>query len=287
MGRLIRFFSLLMIVALAGCSSLAGRQPVEEIAKPVDVPAANTNSPTPAAVEHDLNVFAAASLTGAFMEIGREFEAAHPGVKVNFNFAGSQILRMQIEQGAQADVFASADHKNMERLVAENLVNQGTRDDFATNKLIVILPAGNPADLKSLSDLAKIGVKIVLADESVPAGNYARQVLAKMNLNSVYGTGYSDKVMANIVSNETDVKQVVAKVELGEADAGIVYISDAIAAPDLRTISIPDQFNVIASYPMAVLKNSSHADLARAFTVYVLSPAGQSILSRWGFEAAH
>lgn len=233
-----------------------------------------------------LVVFAAASLTGAFQEIGQSFEAANPGVRVSFNFAGSQILRTQLEQGAVADVFASADQKNMDLLVAENLVVADAIQQFATNSLIVIIPANNPGSVQSLADLARPGLKLVLADASVPAGGYARQVLAKMSQDATYGADFNTKVLSNVVSNETDVKQVVTKVELGEADAGIVYVTDAVAAPGLLTLTIPDNLNVIASYPIAVLTTSPEPDLAKAFEIYVTSPSGQAILAKWGFGPA-
>jgi molybdate transport system substrate-binding protein len=232
---------------------------------------------------HNLTVFAAASLTGAFKEIGTKFESANPGVKVRFNFAGSQILRTQIEQGALADVFASADHKNMDTLMAENLILTNTYHDFATNQMVVILPADNPGNVQTFGDLAKPNLKLVLADASVPAGNYARQIINKVSTDFAFGSDFSTKVLANVVSNETDVKQVVAKVELGEADAGIVYASDKVAAPNLATLPIPDEYNVIAFYPIAVLTDAPEPILARSFEDYVRSPAGQAILQKWGF----
>ncbi len=225
-------------------------------------------------------------MTGAFGDIGKAFEAAHPGVTVTFNFAGSQALRTQIEQGASADVFASADRKNMDTMVGEHLIAGGKYQDFASNLLVVILPPKNPANIRSLQDLAMPGIKLDLADSSVPVGNYARHSLANLSQDAAYGSDYSTKVLANVVSNETDVKQVVSKVDLGEADAGIVYVTDAQAASDLKTIPIPKAFNVIAKYPIAVLARSANADLAAAFIAYVLSPDGQAVLTKWGFVPA-
>ncbi len=248
-------------------------------AEPVIAPAAT-------AAHRTLTVFAAASLTGAFTEIGKNFEAANPGVTVTFNFAGSQALRTQIEQGASADVFASADHKNMDAMISENLVAGGKYQDFASNLLVVILPPGNPASIQTLQDLARPGIKLDLADSSVPVGNYARQALTNLSQDPAYGSDYSTQVLANVVSNETDVKQVVAKVDLGEADAGIVYVTDAQAAPDLKTIAIPKDFNVVASYPIAVVDKSHNTDLAASFIAYVLSPDGQAVLKKWGFAPA-
>jgi molybdate transport system substrate-binding protein len=232
-------------------------------------------------VEQELIVFAAASLAEAFTDLGQAFEDSHPGVGVVFNFAGSQALRTQIEEGAIADVFASASPGELERLVATGDVAPDAGHGFARNRLIVILPQDNPAWIAALGDLARPGVKIVLAAEEVPAGRYARQAL--INLNAAWGPGYAEAVLANVVSNEENVKQVVAKVSLGEADAGIVYATDALAEPSLPTVSIDDSYNVIASYPLAVLVGAPRADLAEDFVGFVLSPEGQAILGSFGF----
>ena len=228
-----------------------------------------------------LTVFAAASLTDAFEEMGQSFETSHPGVTIRFNFAGSQSLRTQIEQGALADVFASANSKEMDALAAGGFVNKDTPQIFLTNQLVIILPAANPAGLEKLEDLANPGIKLVLAGEDVPVGKYARQALEQMN--GQFGSDFKDKVLSNVVSNEDNVKQVVVKVQLGEADAGIVYISDVVAAPDLKSIEIPDGLNVIAEYPIAALSQSPVQDLAADFIAYVLSPEGQAVLQKWGF----
>jgi molybdate transport system substrate-binding protein len=282
-----RLSSLILLLAflLAACSAPATPAPtaVPPTEAPTQVP---TPAPTATAAPRTLTVFAAASLTGAFGEIGKAFEAANPGVTVTLNFAGSQTLRTQIEQGASADVFASADHKNMDTMVTESLIADGKYQDFANNLLVVILPPKNPANIQTLQDLAKPGIKLDLADASVPVGNYARQALTNLSKDATYGADYSTKVLANVVSNETDVKQVVSKVDLGEADAGIVYVTDAQAALDLKTIAIPDNFNVIAKYPIAVVAKSPNADLAASFVAYVISPDGQAILQKWGFAPA-
>jgi molybdate transport system substrate-binding protein len=229
-----------------------------------------------------LTVFAAASLTDAFTEMGKNFDTANPRVTTSFNFAGSQALRTQFEQGAVADVFASANTKEMNTLiVTDSLITKEASQLFLTNILLVILPPNNPANIQSLEDLSKPGIKVVLAAEEVPVGKYARQALD--NLSGLYGEGYKVAVLANVVSNEDNVKQVVTKVQLGEADAGIVYISDAVAAPDLKTIEIPADYNVVAKYPIAPLTAAKEPELAHAFIEYVLSPDGQSILKKWGF----
>jgi molybdate transport system substrate-binding protein len=239
--------------------------------------AAPTATPEP----KTLTIFAAASLTDAFKEIARNFEAANPGVTVEFNFAGSQTLRTQIEQGAPADIFASANKKEMDTLVTDNLVPADSVKNFLTNQLVVIMPANNPAGLTTLADLAKPGLKVVLAAKEVPAGNYALQVLDQ--LDATLGTGFKDKVLANVVSYENDVKQVLTKIQLGEADAGIVYSSDAVAAPDLKKIDLPAENNVVAQYPLAALTQSRNPELSQAFIAYILSTDGQAVLQKWGF----
>lgn len=233
---------------------------------------------------HTLTVYAAASLTEAFTEIGRAFEMEYPDVTVVFNFGGSQNLRTQIEQGAPADVFASANTKEMDTLVAQNFVESAAPQIFLTNQLVVILPKDNPAGITSLKDLSEANLKLVLAAEEVPAGRYACQVLE--NLNSMFGADYKDTVLANVVSNEDNIRQAVTKVQLGEADAGIVYLSDAVAAPELQRITIPAEVNVIAEYPIAPLLESANPELAEVFIAYVLSPAGQAALEKWGFTPA-
>lgn len=275
-----RFISILLLFGLflAGCGAAT---PV-----PTAVPATATEAPTAvpptATVEPvTLNVFAASSLTSAFTEIGKNFEAANPGVTVTLNFAGSQALRTQIEEGAPADVFASASGKEMDAVIEGKFVADGVKQVFLSNKLVVILPAANPADLEKLEDLVNPGVKIVLAAEEVPVGNYARQSLELMN--GSFGADFKDKVLANVVSNEDNVKQVVSKVQLGEADAGIAYISDIVASPDLKTIEIPTELNVVAKYPIAPLAASGNAKVAQAFVDYVLSTEGQAVLQKWGF----
>ena len=260
--------TLLLSIFLMACGAAA---------TPTLRPATPTAAPEP----RTLIVFAAASLTDAFSEIGEAFEVAYPGATVTFNFAGSQALRTQIEEGAPADVFASANTKEMDILVTGGFVAQDFPKIFLTNKLIVILPADNPAALEKLEDLTMPGIKLVLAAEEVPVGKYAHQALGQMN--NSFGIDFKDKVLANVVSNEDNVKQVVAKVQLGEADAGIVYTSDTIAAPDLKTIEIPIDLNIIAKYPIAPLAKSENAGLAAKFTEYVLSAEGQAVLQKWGF----
>jgi molybdate transport system substrate-binding protein len=228
-----------------------------------------------------LNVFAASSLTESFGVIKTQYEKAHPQVTIVYNFNGSQILAQQINSGANVDVFASADQTNMQKVASE--VN--TPQIFVKNRLTVITPASNPGKISSLQDLSRKGVKLVLAAPSVPVGKYALQVLDNMGKSSTYGPAYEGAVKANVVSQEDNVKAVVQKVQLGEADAGIVYTTDVTAAVahQVKFITIPDNYNVIASYPIAALKDSKHESDAQAFVNYVLSPAGQQVLVQYHF----
>src|SRR5690349_6050633 len=210
---------LLMAVCVAGCAPVATPTAAPTppatteapTSAPTEVPTqAATEAPTAGPQAQILNVFAAASLTNAFNEIGKNFEAANPGVTVTFNFAGSQALQTQIEQGAPADVFASASKTYMDMLVTDNYVTADVPQNFLTNKLVVILPANNPAGLAKLEDLARPNTKLVLAAEAVPVGKYALQALDLMD--AKFGTGYKTRVLANVVSQEDNVKQVVSKV---------------------------------------------------------------------------
>jgi molybdate transport system substrate-binding protein len=235
-----------------------------------------------------MTVFAAASLTESFGEIGAAFERRHPGIKVVFNFAGSQQLRSQLEQGALADVFASANPGEMDASVAAGVVRADSVRDFARNRLVVIYPRRNPAAIATLADLARPGVKIDLADPAVPAGKYTVQMLEATGIDAGLGPAFKSKVLANVVSREENVKSVVAKVRLGEADAGVVYATDAAgeAGKDLGVLSIPDAINQTASYPVGVAIKSGQPEAAAQFIQYLLSPDGQRVMQRHGFLPA-
>jgi molybdate transport system substrate-binding protein len=222
-----------------------------------------------------LTVFAASSLTGAFTQIGKDFEAAHAGTHVTFNFAASDDLSSQIESEGGADVFASASTKYMDAVSSK--VGVSGQVDFAQNQLVVIVPKSNPAGIKTFKDIAKSGVKLVLAEEGVPVGDYAREALTS--------AGIETQAMANVVSNEQDDASVVAKITSGEADAGIVYVSDVTAqvAPTVTAVPVPAAVNVIATYPVAVMKNADNATLGQQFVDYVSGPAGQATLKSFGF----
>ncbi|NTW03224.1 MAG: molybdate ABC transporter substrate-binding protein [Oscillochloris sp.] len=242
-----------------------------------------TDAPT-AAAGTTLNVFAAASLTDAFTEIATAFEAAHPGVTVTYNFAGSQQLATQINEGAPVDVFASANRKQMDAVITSSKVVSGTESVFAGNRLVLITPKENPAGIVSLKDLAKPNLKLVLADKSVPVGQYALDFLAKASALPEYTEAYSATVLANVVSYEDNVRTVLTKVSLGEGDAGIVYTTDAaLDADKLQQIIIPDELNSLAKYPIAALSDSASPELAQAFVDYVLSGEGQKVLETYGF----
>ena len=224
-----------------------------------------------------LTVFAASSLAEAFNEMASAFEAANPGVSVDLNFAGSSTLSTQILQGAPADVFASADEEQMERVAGEVA---GTPQRFAGNSLVVITPEGS--SLQTPEDLAKPGTLLVLAGPEVPAGRYALASLDK--LNALYGDGFSARVLENLVSEETNVRQVSAKVVLNEADAAIVYTTDAAVTEGIRTIDIPDAYNVKAAYTIAVVEESAQRELGERFLEFVLSDEGRAVLARHGFR---
>ncbi|HEY2437202.1 MAG TPA: molybdate ABC transporter substrate-binding protein, partial [Solirubrobacteraceae bacterium] len=216
----------------------------------------------------------AASLTDAFKALGASFQQAHPAVTVRFNFAGTPTLVTQIEQGAPADVFASADTTNMDKLKTDGYTS-GTPQVFAHNKLEIVVAPGNPKGITALADLAKPGVIYISAGPTVPGGKYAAQALQKAG------------VTVTPKSLETDVKSVVSKVELGEADAGIVYTTDVKAAGSKVTgVPIPDQYNVVATYPITTVKGTKDGAAAGAFVAYVLSAGGQATLGSYGFQHA-
>jgi molybdate transport system substrate-binding protein len=232
----------------------------------------------------DLTVFAAASLTDAFEAIEGDLESANPDLSITYNFGGSQALVTQLKEGAEADVFASANVAQMDAATAAGLI-AGDTTTFVRNRLAIVTPASNPAAIESAADLGKEGILLVLAQPEVPAGRYARESVCLMATDSAsYGAGFVERVAANVVSEEEDVRDVLAKVALGEADAGIVYVSDAVAAGDqIHVVDIPDDVNVIATYPVAILAGGDEV-LGSAFVAYLLSDEGQALLERYGFQ---
>jgi molybdate transport system substrate-binding protein len=254
---------------------------VAPTAAPTEAP---TAAPTKAAASGTLIVFAAASLTDAFEELATAFETANPGTDVVYNFAGSQQLSAQINEGAPADVFASANASQMRVAIEGTRVVSGTQKTFVRNRLVVITPSDNPAGIASLQDLAQPGLRLILADSVVPVGQYSLDFLAKASALPEYTESFSPTVLANVVSFEDNVRSVLTKVALGEGDAGIVYTTDAaLDADNIQQIDIPDELNTIASYPIAPIADSENPELAQAFIDYVLSPEGQQVLVKYGF----
>jgi molybdate transport system substrate-binding protein len=228
----------------------------------------------------EIVVFAAASLREVFQSVAQSFEKQYPKVKVRFNFAGSQDLRVQIEQGAKVDVFASADWKHMKFLVSKMMVVEPAV--FARNLPVVVVPKNNPAKLRSFADLPKATHLVVGATE-VPIGAYTDEIFVASA--KLYGEAFHQKILARIRSRELNVRQVLTKVVLGEADAGIVYKTDAQTVADrVQTMEIPAAINVVAEYPIAALKAAPEPELARAFVKLVLSKQGQAILADAGFS---
>lgn len=242
---------------------------------PRDGPDAGSGDSASAREGTDLVVSAASSLTEAFTAIGHAFDRANPGVTVTFNFGPSDGLAAQIDEGAPVDVFASASPTWMDAVEDDGPGVTG-RADFARNRLAILVPADNPAGIEDLHDLTEDRVQVVLAAEGVPAGDYARQVLEN--------AGISDAVLANVVSNEEDVKGVITKLIAGDADAGIAYVTDVTpdVADRISLIPIPDAVNVVATYPIAVVTGSQEADLAQNFVDHVLGD-GQRTLAAYGF----
>jgi len=276
---------LLIMLMVAACTP----QTTPAVLPIASTSASATQAPVPTTMgAKDLFVLAAASLTESFSELGKMFEARNPGVKVVFNFAGSQQLAQQLGQGSDADVFASASPKYMDAAVTSKRVNNADAKTFVKNRLVVIFPRDNPAGLKELKDLAKPGLKLDLADKSVPVGQYSLDFLDKAAKDSAFGATFKDDVLKNVVSYEENVKSVLTKVSLGEADAGIVYITDitADAAEKVGKLDIPDALNTIATYPIAPISDSKNAEMAKAFVALILSPEGQLVMAKYGFIPA-
>ncbi|RKN47300.1 molybdate ABC transporter substrate-binding protein [Streptomyces hoynatensis] len=218
-----------------------------------------------------LTVLAAASLTDVFDAAGEVYEEEHPGTTLRFSYGGSQDLVAQIRQGAPADVLATASTETMESLAGQT----DAPETFARNALTIVTPPDNPGQVASLADLADPGLRLVLAAEDVPAGHYGREILDRQHLE------------VSPDSEETDVRSVLSKVQLGEADAGLVYTTDAIAAGEdsVRAVPIPEDQNITAAYPAAALTGSEHHDAAAEFVAWLLSDEAQGLLRDAGFQA--
>ena len=230
-----------------------------------------------------LTVLAASSLTDAFGELAKKFEQENSGVTVKQSFESSATLLAQIQQGAPADVFASASEEEMGTAVEEGLT-KGKPEVFVKNREVVMVPKANPAGIRNFEDVAEPGVRLVLAEEGVPAADYALEILGKAD--EEYGPGFEKDVLSNVVSREADVRASVNRVVVGDADATFGYASDH--TPDIRdrveVVPIPPNLNIVATYPIAALKDAKEPDLARKWVDLVTGEEGQRVLDEWGFE---
>ena len=256
----------LAAIAVAGCSSSSSSSPASSPASS----SSSAASSSPATQTGTITVFAAASLMGTFTQLGKQFEAAHPGDTVKFSFGGSSTLATQITGGAPADVFASAAPANMDTVVSAG--DASSPKDFAKNTAEIAVPPSNPAKVTSVSDLAKSSVKVALCQPKVPCGVVASQVFKNA------------KVTVKPVTLQPDVKSVLTQVELGNVDAGMVYVTDVKAAgTKVKGVTIPSGQNASTLYPIATI-SSTHQAEAEAFVAYVLSPAGEQVLTAAGFQ---
>ncbi len=232
-----------------------------------------------------LTVFAAASLTNAFTEAGQVFTTANPDVTVTFSFAGSQELATQISEGAPADIFASANQKQMEATIDSGRINPDAPQPFVQNRLVIIVPEDNPVGITTLADLTNEGVQLVFAAAEVPVGQYTLDFLTQATESGDFSASYQTDVLANVVSYEQNVRAVLTKISLGEGSAGIVYASDVVGAEAAQVIriEIPDALNTVAQYPIAPLNDSKNGDAAAQFIAFILSAEGQAILVQYGF----
>jgi molybdate transport system substrate-binding protein len=272
--------TLLCLVLAAACGSSAEQSPVPSSSPPAASSARASSPAGPAAVH--LTIFAAASLAGVLDDVKEAYTAGHPGTTLTISTDSSAALVTQIEQGAPADVFLSADTTNAQKLVSGGF-STGEAVVFASNKLVIIAPADNPAGVSSPSDLAKPGLKIIAALDEVPITTYAKQLVANLAKEPDYPTGFEAAYAASVASKEDNVKAVVAKIEIGEGDAAIVYATDAKGSTKVTTIPVPDSANVTARYAGVVIGASPDQEPARTFLAWLTGPDGQAVLSRFGF----
>ena len=269
MRRFTLTIAALAAVAVGGCSSsssTSASSPASSASSSSSVAASSS-----AAATGTITVFAAASLKGTFTELGKQFEAAHPGDTVKFSFGASSTLATQITGGAPADVFASAAPKNMNTVVTAG--DAASPVDFAKNTAEVAVPPSNPAHVTSVNDLAKSSVKVALCQPQVPCGVVAAEVFKNAG------------IKVKPVTLQPDVKSVLTQVELGNVDAGVVYVTDVMAAGSkVKGVMIPASLNASTLYPIAAISSSKELSIAQAFVAYVLSPAGQQVLAAAGFQ---
>ena len=275
-----------LALAIAACSSAATPGPSAAPtagAAPASAAAIATKTAAPSTTPVSLTIYGAASLTAVLDKVKTVWQAANPGSTLTISTDSSSALETKIEQGAPADIFLSADTTNPQKLI-DNGFGAGSVTSFATNSLTIIVPTANTAGIKTPEDLAKAGIKIITCDDTVPIGRYAAQLVANLARQASFPTDYVAKYAANIVSKEANVSAVVSKIELGEGDAGIVYVTDAKASTKVRTIAVPDGANVPAIYGGVVVKASTNVAAARAFLTWLTGADGQAVLASFGFQ---
>jgi molybdate transport system substrate-binding protein len=282
-SRILLLVSLLAIL-LAACNGSGGTAipAASATAAPPSVASPTPAGPATAAPAGELTIYGAASLSGALAKAKTAYEASNPGTTLTISTDSSAALEVKIEQGAPADVFLSADTKNPQTLIDKGFAS-GAPTIFAGNKLTIVVPTDNPAKITTPADIVKAGVKIVAAGDEVPITKYATMLVANLAKQPGYPTDFVTAYATNVVSKEDNVKALIAKIELGEGDAGIVYVTDAKASTKVATIGVPDAANVPAVYGGVVVKASTHADAAAAFLTWFAGPDGQAILASFGF----
>jgi molybdate transport system substrate-binding protein len=263
-------------VGIGGCSP-AGAAPAPAVSPPAASASVATTDP-----DVELTVFGAASLKGALEAAKAAYETADPGVTVTLSTDSSAALATQIGEGAPADVFLSADTTNPQKLIDAGLAD-GDAIVFAGNELTIIVPTDNPAGIVTPADLARDGIRIIAAGDEVPITTYATQLVDNLAAETGDPVGFAAAYAANVASKEDNVKAVVAKIELGEGDAGIVYVTDAAASDQVMRVDVPDGANVPANYAGVVVKASPEVDAARAFLDWFAGPDGRAILASFGF----
>jgi molybdate transport system substrate-binding protein len=282
--RSLRVFAILAAAMVSACTSSGASSSVAaEPSAPATEPSAPTSASAPGASPTvDLTIFAAASLSGVLDKAKAAYQAAHPGTTLTISTESSSALETQIEQGAPADVYLAADTSNPKKLVDGGLAS-GEAVAFAGNELTIVVPTDDPAGIVTPADLAKKGVKVVAAGDEVPIAKYAKQLVANLAKESGYPADFEAAYAANVVSKEDNVNAVIAKIELGEGDAGIVYVTDATASTKVKTVDVPDDANVPATYAGVVVTASGHAEAARTFLGWLASPDSQGIFATFGF----
>ena len=279
--RIRRLTPILLVALLVAACGGGNASPSAASTVPSAAPSAAASAAS-AGPATELQIYAAASLKSVLAKVKAAYEADNAGVTLTVSTDSSTALETKIEQGAPADLFLSADTTNPQKVVDKGLAS-GTVVKFAENRLTVIVPTDNPAKIATPADLAKSGVKIIACADGVPIQKYTTQWLAKVAALPAYGASFGSKFKANVVSREDNVGAIVAKVGLGEGDAGVVYVTDAKSSDKVTPIAIPSDENVPAVYGGVVLKASRSVDAATAFLTWLASPTGQQILSDAGF----